>query len=211
MHVQTSRGARAGILGATALVALACVEARAFTVQGTELAPYQAVTNQLGTSHGVLFSSLNNPAVTFTELVPGTWGIQGTEPWAPPSNGGWFNSPIFMTFVDPGDGVTPATVTGTITALWGDGGGDFDAVDMRLFDSSNALISAQTFSGSTFTQIQMTASGVARVEFWANTNVGSGTSDTGLDWVSYPTPMVPAPGVAGLLCGTVVAGARRRR
>jgi hypothetical protein len=198
------------VLAALAAVGGVSAAASAVIVQGTELAPYLAVTNQLATSHGAVFSSLNNPAVTFTELVPGLWGIQGSEPWALPGNGGWFNSPIFVNFVDPSDGVTPAVV-GSVTAMWGDGGGDFDAVDMRAFDLSNNLIASQTFTGSTFTQIQLTAVGIARVEFWANTNVGSGTSDTGLDWISYPTPVVPAPGVAAVVgLGGVVALRRRR-
>ena len=54
--------------------------ARATTIQGTELAPYLAVSNQLGVGYGATFSSLNYAAVTFTELIPGTWGIQGCEP-----------------------------------------------------------------------------------------------------------------------------------
>ncbi|MBX3353604.1 MAG: hypothetical protein KF684_11785 [Phycisphaeraceae bacterium] len=185
--------------------------ASAAIVQGTELAPYQDVTNQLAMSHGVIFSSLNYPAVTFTELVPGLWGIQGAEPWAPPSNGGWYNSPIFATFVNPADGVTPAVVNGTVSARWGDGGGDFDAVDMRAYDLSNNLLAAQTFTGTTFTVISLTANGIARVEFWANTNVGAGTSDTGLDWLSFPTPFVPAPGAGAALAIAGATLARRRR
>lgn len=189
---------------------LAAGTARAVTVQGTELAPYIAVTNQLAASHGAVFSSLGNPAVTFTELIPGTWGIQGTETWALPANGGWYNSPIFVEFVDPADGVTPAVVN-VVTAMWGDGGGDFDAVDMRVFDLSNTLITSQTFTGTTFTQIQIAAPGIHRVEFWANTNVGAGTSDTGLDWLMYPTPQVPGPGAGVLLGLGAFAAARRRR
>ncbi|CAG0980295.1 hypothetical protein PHYC_01730 [Phycisphaerales bacterium] len=184
--------------------------AAAVTVQGTELAPYTAVTTQLGMSHGVTFSSFGNPACTFTELIPGTWGIQGTETWAPPSNGGWFNSPIFIEFVDMANGVTPAYVDGTVTCMWGDGGGDFDAVDMRAYDLANNLITSQTFTGSTFTQIQLTANGIHRLEFWANTNVGSGTSDTGLDWITYPTPQVPAPAALFLFAALPVFARRAR-
>jgi hypothetical protein len=202
------------LVAAVGMTSGICPTASAFIVQGTELAPYTAVTNQLASSHGVIFSSLNYNGVTFTELIPGTWGVQGCEPWSPPSNGGWYNSPIFMQFVDPSDGVTPATVSGTITLMWGDGGGDFDAVDMRLFDLSNNLIAAQTFSGQSFTQIQMTATGVYRIELWANTNIGAGTSDTGFDWISYPTPVgVPTPGAAS--AAAIALGAmsstRRRR
>jgi MYXO-CTERM domain-containing protein len=200
------------VVGGLCALALGASTTWGVVVQGTELAPYTAVSNQLGTSHGVWFSSANYPAVTFTELIPGTWGVYGAEPWALPSNGGWFNAPIIVDFVDPNDGVSPATVSGTVTVMWGDGGGDFDAVDMRLYDASNNLISTQTFSGFGFTQIQMTAVGIRRVEFWANTNVGSGTSDTGFDWISYPTPVgVPAPGAAALLGLSALASRQRRR
>lgn len=195
-----------------AVAALAvATSAHAIIVQGTELAPYQAVTTQLGMSHGATFSSLNNPAVTFTELIPGTWGVQGTEPWALPASGGWYSSPIFVEFVDMSNGVTPAVVNGTVSAMWGDGGGDFDAVDLRAYDLANNLVVAQTFSGTTFTQIQVTGVGIHRVEFWANTMVGAPTSDTGFDWISYPTPQVPAPGVAAFSLAAGFAGLRRRR
>jgi hypothetical protein len=200
---------KAVAVATTALVAASVC--RAVTVQGTELAPYQAVTNQLAMSHGVVFSSLNYPAVTFTELVPGTWGVQGCEPWALPSNGGWYNSPIFVDFVDPADGVTPAVVS-SVTALWGDAGGDIDAVDLRAYDLSNNLIASQTFTGQSFTQIGLTAAGIHRVEFWANTNVGAPTSDTGFDWISYPTPApVPAPGAAVVLMAGGFVLCRHRR
>jgi hypothetical protein len=187
----------------------AAPHADAVIVQGTELAPYTAVTNQLATSHGVTFASANYNGVTFTELIPGTWGVYGCESWSPPSNGGWFNAPIFVTFVDPADGVTPATVN-TLTANWGDGGGDFDAVDLRAYDLSNNLITTQTYTGSTFTQITLNATGIHRVEFWANTNVGSGTSDTGFDWISYPTPVVPSPWAGAALVAGLCTLRRRR-
>jgi|GEM_PF-6149406 len=199
----------AGIYALTAS-ALAASTAHAVIVQGTELAPYTAVTNQLATSHGVTFASANYNGVTFTELIPGTWGVYGCETWALPSNGGWYNAPILVTFVDPADGVTPATVN-TLTANWGDGGGDFDAVDLRAYDLSNNLITTQTYTGSTFTQITLSATGIHRVEFWANTNVGSGTSDTGFDWISYPTPVsVPSPATAALFAAGLLAARRRR-
>lgn len=196
---------------AAAFVAGAAAGAWGTTIQGTELAPYTAVSNQLGVGYGATFSSLNYAAVTFTELIPGTWGVQGCEPWSPPSNGGWYSSPIFVEFVDPANGVTPAVVNGTITAMWGDGGGDLDAVDMRAYDLNNVLVTSQTFSGTTFTQISLTGVGIHRVEFWANTNVGAGTSDTGFDWISYPTPVVPAPGAAAVLGLGLAAAGRRRR
>ena len=102
-------------------------------------------------------------------------------------------------------------VNGTVSARWGDGGGDFDAVDMLAYDLNNNLIASQTFTGTTFTVISLTASGIARVEFWANTSVGAGTSDTGLDWLMYPTPFVPAPGAGAMLALAGATMARRRR
>lgn len=188
--------------------ALVAHQAHAVIVQGTELAPYTAVSNQLATSHGVLFSSLNYPAVTFTEVYPTIWGVYGCETWAPPSNGGWYNAPIFVSFVNPADGVTPATVN-SFSANWGDGGGDFDAVDLRAYDLANNLILTQTFTGSSLTVISITAPGINRVEFWANTSLGSPTSDTGFDWIDYPTPTVPAPGALLTLAGLVMAWRRR--
>ncbi|HYE61638.1 MAG TPA: hypothetical protein VD997_06555 [Phycisphaerales bacterium] len=198
------------MLIAAGVCALVAGAAQGVIVEGTELAPYTAVSNQLASSHGVLFSSLNYPAVTFTEVYPTIWGVQGCEPWALPSNGGWYSSPIFVSFVDPSDGVTPAVV-GTFSANWGDGGGDFDAVDLRAYDLSNNLILTQTFTGIGLTQISITAAGINRVEFWANTVVGDVTSDTGFDWISYPTPQVPGPGVVAVMAGGLMAGARRRR
>lgn len=192
-------------------VAVCAPLAGAVIVQGTELPALTPVTNQLAMSHGVVFSSLNSPDVVFTQLVPGLMGIQGTEPWAPATNGGWYNSPIFVKFVSMSDGVTPATVSGTITAMWGDGGGDMDAVDMRAFDLNNNLVAAQTFTGTTFTQIQLSGLGIHRLEFWANTNVGAGTSDTGLDWLDYPTPQVPAPGPLAVVAVGLLALRRRPR
>ena len=182
----------------------------AMIIQGTELPPLTPVTTQLGVGYGATFSSLNNPEVVFTELIPGTYGVQGTEPWALPSNGGWYSSPIFVTFVDPADGTTPATVSGTISAMWGDGGGDLDGVDMRGYDLSNNLVASGTFTGVSFTQIQITGANIHRVEFWANTNVGAPTSDTGFDWISYPTPS-PAPGTVALLGLGGMVSMRRRR
>jgi hypothetical protein len=193
---------------AVAACALVTSQAAAVIVQGTELAPYTAVSNQLASSHGVLFSSQNYPSVTFTEVYPTIWGVYGCETWALPSNGGWFNTPIFVSFVDPADGVTPAVVN-TVSANWGDGGGDFDAVDLRAYDLSNNLILTQTFSGSSLTVISISAPGINRVEFWANTNVGSPTSDTGFDWIDYPTPAVPGP--ASLLTLAALGAFRRRR
>ncbi|MBS0196418.1 MAG: hypothetical protein JSR77_06645 [Planctomycetes bacterium] len=197
---------------AIAALLAAASASHAIIVQGTELSPYIAVTNQLAMSHGAKFSSLNNPFVTFTELIPGTWGIQGTEPWANPIGGySWYSSPIFVDFVDPADGTTPAVVNGTISAMWGDGGGDLDGVDMRAYDLSNNLVTSGTFTGVTFTQIQVTGVGIHRIEFWANTMVGGPNSDTGLDWLSYPTPSIPAPGAVAALAVVAVSRLRRPR
>lgn len=183
----------------------------AVIIQGTELAPYLQVSNQLGMSHGAVFSSQSLPFVTFAELIPGLWGIEGSDPTANPMYGyGWYNAPIIVNFVSMTDGVTPAVVNGTVSANWGDGGGDLDGVDMRAYDVSNNLVTAATFTGITFTQIQVSGVGIHRVEFWPNTMVGSPNSDTSLDWLSFPPPVVvPSPAGAALLA--LAAGAVRRR
>lgn len=198
---------------AAGLIALVPVApCAAIIIQGTELPPYIQVTTQLGVGYGATFASQNLPYVTFSELIPGVWGVQGCEPFANPMAGyAWFNAPIIINFVDPANGVTPAVVNGTITTNWGDGGGDLDAVDLKAYDLSGNLISVNTFTGNTFTQIQVTGSGIHRLEFWANTNVGSPTSDTGFDWISYPTPVVPAPGGVGFLAAAGLLAARRPR
>lgn len=196
------------------LIALAGMAApcAAVIIQGTELPPYIQVSNQLGMSHGAVFSSPSLPFVTFAELIPGVWGIEGSDPTANPMYGyGWFNAPIIVNFVSMTDGVTPAVVNGTISAMWGDGGGDLDGVDMRAYDLSGNLISTTTFTGITFTQIQITGTGIHRVEFWPNTMAGSPTSDTSLDWLSFPAPVVPTPSSVAVAALVGVAAARRRR
>jgi hypothetical protein len=162
-------------------------------------------------SHGVVFSSLQ-PYVTFGEMANSVWGIFGTDPTANPLAGyAWFFSPIYMNFVDMSDGVTPAAISGTISGVFGDNGGDFDAIDIRVYDPANNLLQTATFSGNSFTPFSFTDSNISRLEIWPNTNVGSGTSDTFIDWISFPMP-VPAPGagLAMLIAGSACATRRRR-
>jgi len=181
------------------------------TIEGTEEPGYTPVSNQLGMSHGVVFSSLL-PYCTFGQMANTVWGIYGTDPTANPLAGyAWYNSPIYMDFVDMSDGVTPATVSGTITGVFGDNGGDLDAIDIRVYDPANNLLQTATFSGIGFTAFSFTDSNIARLEVWPNTNVGSGTSDTFIDWISFPMP-VPAPGagLAMLIVGGALASRRKR-
>ncbi len=198
------------IAAAAALSLSVSAGAVVITVDGTEEPGYTPVSGQLGMSHGVVFSSLL-PYVTFGQMANTVWGIYGTDPTANPLAGyAWFNSPIFMNFVDMADGVTPATVSGTITGVFGDSGGDFDAIDIRVYDPANNLLQIATFSGTSFTPFSFTDSNIARLEVWPNTNLGSGTSDTFIDWISFPMP-VPAPGGMLVLGAAAVAGAARRR
>ena len=66
---------------------------------------------------------------------------------------------------------------------------------MRAYDLAGGLLSTTTFTGISLTQIQISGMGIHRVEFWANTIVGGPNSDTGLDWISYPTPVDGGLGV----------------
>jgi hypothetical protein len=202
----------AGIV-ATAVVAAAGTSASGIIVEGTELAQWVVpVTNQLALSHGAIFTS-NNGHVTFGTNGVNTIGIYGTEPWAPaPAGYSWYGAPIEVTFVSMNDGVTPAVVNGTITAMFGDGGGDTDGIRMRAYDISNTLISTSFATTVSFGTVSLTGSGIYRVIF-DQSGLGSPTSDTFLDWLDYPTPeAVPAPGALALLGGVLgMASCRRRR
>lgn len=193
------------------VVVLCAGAARGVIVEGTELTQYTSVTNQLAMSHGVIFNSTMG-FVTFGVNGASTVGIYGTEPTANPmANYAWYSSPIEITFVDMGDGVSPAVVNGTVTAMFGDGGGDTDGIRVRAYDINNNLIGTQTALSVSWGTISITGVGIRRLVF-DQSGLGSPTSDTFLDWVDFPTPVaVPAPGAAAVGALAMVVGTRRRR
>lgn len=193
------------------MVFITAGSAQAVIVQGTELPSYTVqVTNQLGLSHGVNFTSTMG-FVTFGDNGNSVTGIYGTDPSFNPNAGyASYYSPIEATFVSMNDGFTPAVVNGTVSAVFGDGGGDTDGIRMRAFDINNNLIDTQTALSISWGNISITANGIHKVIF-DQSGLGDGTSDTFLDWLMYPTPsVVPAPGTLAVLCGFMCMRRRRR-
>ncbi len=182
------------------------------TVDGTEQPQYTSITNQLALSHGVTFSS-TMPFVTFGDNGVNVPGIYGTDPTSNPfANYAFYGSPIEVTFVDMSDGVSPVVVNGTVSAVFGDGGGDTDGIRLRAYDISNNLIGTQTALSVSFGPISITGTGIRKVIF-DQSGLGAGTSDTFLDSLSYdnPTP-VPEPGTCAVLgVGLLALMAGRRR
>lgn len=111
-----------------------------------------------------------------------------------------------------GDGITPAVVNGTISAVFGDGGGDTDGIRLRAYDINNNLLGTQTALSVSWGNISITGVGIHKVVF-DQSGLGGPNSDTFLDWLSYPEPVaLPSPG-PGLMLGAsgLLMSARRRR
>ena len=156
--------------------------ADAGTIEGTEYPLYTRIDNQFATSQGGLFI----PFVTFG-VDGGVTGIYGTDP----SGYARFWAPIEVTFVLPADGTTPAVVNGTVSAIWGDGGGDVDYLRLRAYDASGSLLGTVNSSGTTWQSISFTGSGIRRAIFDQQPGAPS-SSDTFLDSLTFPTP-IPEP------------------
>lgn len=198
------------LLAAVAALAIAGPAWATITVQGTEQPQYIPITNQLALSHGVTFSS-TMPFVTFGDNGNSVAGIYGTDPsFSPVWSYAAYYAPIELTFVDMGDGITPAVVTGTISAVYGDAGGDTDGIRLRAYDINNVLLGTQTALSVSWGNISISGTGIHRVLF-DQSGLGAGTSDTFLDWVSYPEPVaVPEPASLFALAGAMLAFAVRR-
>ena len=204
---------RSSHLTVLAVNAILCVgsAADAIIIQGTELPSYTSVTNQLALTHGATFNS-TLPFCTFGDNGNNVTGIYGTDPSFPqPANYAAYYAPIEITFVDMNDGISPAFVSGTINAVFGDGGGDTDGIRVRAFDFNNNLLATNTALTVSWGNISISANNIYRLVF-DQSGLGAGTSDTFLDWIDYPTPVgVPAPGASAvLLIGAAVATRRRR-
>lgn len=204
------RSSTSSVLTATIILSAGSA-AHAIIIQGTELPSYTPVTNQLALTHGATFTS-TMPFCTFGTNGNNVDGIYGTDPSFPPfASYAAYYAPIEITFVDMNDGVSPAFVSGTINAVFGDGGGDTDGIRVRAFDFSNNLLATNTALTVSWGNISITANNIYRLVF-DQSGLGAGTSDTFLDWIDYPTPVpVPAPGATALLLTGAVAASRRRR
>jgi len=185
--------------------------AHAIIIQGTELPSYTPVTNQLALTHGATFSSAM-PFCTFGTNGNNVDGIYGTDPsFSPMFSNAAYYAPIEITFVDMSNGVSPAFVSGTINAVFGDGGGDTDGIRVRAFDFNNNLLATNTALTVSWGNISITANNIYRLVF-DQSGLGAGTSDTFLDWIDYPTPVpVPAPSATALLLTGALISSRRRR
>lgn len=199
------------LFAVVALAAAAGSAHAAVMITGNELPMYQPISNQLALSHGATFAS-TLPYCTFGTNGANVDGIYGTDPSFPAQYGNAaYYAPIEITFVSMNDGVTPAIVNGTINAVYGDGGGDIDGVRLRAYDINNVLLGTVTALGVTFTNISISGAGIHRIVF-DQSGLGDPTSDTFLDWVQYPEPVVvPGPGVGSAIALASVAPLLRRR
>lgn len=209
-----SRALVLAILALTVLSAAPEAEAVPITIEGTEFPLFTPIDDEYASS-GVLFSS-NMPFATLSG-IGGRTGIIGTDPGSNPAFGfAQFNAPIRAIFVDPTDGVTPSTVTGTVSAVWGDGGGDLDLMRMRLFDLGGNLIDTVLSQTNTFTTISFTGMGIHSVLFDQQPGAAF-ASDTFLDSFSFDMPMAaaaPEPTtlwLMGLGLSSLAARARKNR
>lgn len=183
-------------------------------IEGTEFPIYALIDDEFATTEGALFSS-NMGFVTLRRNggTQGPLGISGTDAdgYGPEFGFSAFFAPIEVTFVDPANESTPGIVNGSIIALWGDGGGDFDLLRLRAYDLSGDLLGTVNSSGTTWQTISFTGSGIHRVIFDQAPNA-LGTSDTFIDRLSFPTPVpVPEPSTIALLAIGSVVVARRRK
>ncbi|MEN8108304.1 MAG: VPLPA-CTERM sorting domain-containing protein [Pseudomonadota bacterium] len=212
---------KSGLYGAVFTIICSLISmsshAATVTVEGTELPTLIPVDTQLAVSHGVVFSS-NLLYVTFGCMFCGgneeRIGIYGTDPSGRSFESfATFNAPINVRFVSPVDGTTPALVDGTISAVWGDGGGDTDFLRMRAFDINGNLINSAFSSGAIWQSISLDGQGIHSVIF--DQQPGSSfSSDTFLDSLTFNTPVaVPIPAAAWLVCSGLLSllGVARRK
>jgi len=175
------------------LLLLVCRPSVAVVIEGTEFPLYTAVDDEFA-DQGARFSS-NLPYVTFARNAggdgQGVLGVFGTDAGGSgPSFGRLlFSAPIVVTFVDPADGTTPAVVNGTVSAVWGDGGGDTDYIRLRAFDKTDNLIGTIYSSATSWGTVEFAGNGIHKVIFDQQPAV-SATSDTFLDRLSFPTPVL---------------------
>jgi hypothetical protein len=159
------------------------------TIDGTEYPAGTAIDNEFA-SLGVLFSSELGYVTFATDDFPGIFGTMAGSMWVGIA-GASFSAPITATFVDPMDSNVAAIVNGTISARFGDGGGDLDSLRLRAFNVDDQLIDTVVSQAIDFGNISLTGVGIHRVVFDQNPG-GSLTTNTALDYLTFPNP-IPAP------------------
>lgn len=158
----------------------------AVVIEGTELPPCTEITDQLAATHFVRFSS-NAGHVTF-ERNGGRFGIYGTD-----SDGfrgcarAKFHAPISVFFVDPLDPSRAGVVNGTITTVWGDGGGDQDSLTLEAYDLNGRLIHTANSRGSTWQTLELSSEGIHEIRYFASAGAPE-SSDTFIERLTYPIP-----------------------
>ena len=119
-------------------------------------------------------------------------------------------STLEFNFVNPSDGLSPAT-TNALSFVIGDGGGDLDGWVINVFESSDTLLEARAVTSVANTLQTFSYSQMARVWIdWTNITSAGYLLDN-LDFAT-PTSNVPEPGTVALLgLGLAGLGLSRRR
>jgi hypothetical protein len=179
------------------------------TIHGTEYPAGTAIDDEFA-SLGVLLSSELGYVTFATDDFPGIFGTMAGSTWVGIA-GASFSAPITATFVDPLDSNVPAIVNGTISARFGDGGGDLDSLRLRAFNIDDQLIDTVISQAIDFGDISLTGVGIHRVVFDQNPG-GSRTTNTALDYLTFPDPIpVPEPSALALSLFLGFVSIRRRR
>jgi len=183
----------------------------AVTIEGTEYPIGTAIDDEF-VPVGVVFSSGLGYVTFADDDFVGIFGTAAGSSWAGVA-GASFSAPIQATFVSPGNAGVPGVVSGTISARFGDGGGDLDSLRLRALDVNNHSIGIATSQAVDFGTISFTGTGIHRIIIEQNP-LGLNSTNTALDFLTFPTPVaVPEPAGAVLLvtCMGMVAGGWRRR
>src|SRR5262245_20938526 len=137
MNSRTGRHCKLAVV-LIASYGLSCTACLAATIEGNEYPIGTAFDNEFVPAGAVLSAGLGYVTFANDDFV----GIFGTAPgsaWAGVA-GASFSAPIQVIFVVPGNASLPGVVNGTISARYGDGGGDLDSLRLRALDIHNQSI-----------------------------------------------------------------------